>query len=155
MAIVTKLFTDLVKKSDPNDLDVFVLQDGSSGVYYYVVRSDLLNNINLEVFTETEFDNGTVSSGTFTPDCDTKANSHLVTILGDCTIEVPTKTMTGNQMIEAGLTIINGDSYTVSWGTNWDWGDAGEPTLTTKSIIGFKRRAGETKTKAWHHGGYS
>lgn len=156
MADLKLVFSELPSQDSPDGDDLLAIEDGATGVYYHVTRDDLMKGINLGVFTETEYDNGTISSGTFTPDCDNDGNSHKVTIGGDCTIEVPTKTLTGSKMIEAGITVIAGGSHTVSWGSNWDWGSAGAPTLSTgKTVIGFKRTAGDTKTMAWHHGGYA
>ena len=154
MAIL-KLFTELANKSAPVDADILAIEEGSSGNYYNITIADLLKNINLIAFTESTYDNGNLASGTLTPDCDTDGNSHKVTMTGAATIEVPTKTLTGDQSIEAAINILGGDTYTVTWGFNWDWGDAGAPTLTANSMIGFYRRAGDTKTKAWHHGGYA
>ena len=156
MADVLKLFSELANKTNPDDTDILAIES-SLGIYYYVTRGNLLKAINLVSFTESEYDNGNVAAGTFTPNCDTNGNSHLVTLTGSgVTIEVPTKSLTGDQMIEGGLTIVGGDSNAIAgWGANWDFGDEGTPTLTSKSVIGFKRRAGDTKTIAWHKGGYA
>jgi len=156
MADVLKLFSELGNQPNPSDTDLLAIES-SGGIYYYVTRGDLLKAINLVSFTESEYDNGNVSAGTFTPNCEAYGNSHRVTLTGSgVTIEVPTKTLTGDQMIEGGITIVGGDTNAISgWGSGWDFGDEGEPALTSKSIIGFKRRAGDTKTTAWHKGGYA
>ena len=124
---------------------------------YKVTIDNLLKNIKLVSFKESEYNNGSIASGTFTPDCDANGNSHLITLTGaGVTIEVPTKTLTGDDLIEGSINIKGGDVNAIAgWGVNWTFGTAGEPTLTADSEIGFKRTAGDTKTKAWHNGGFA
>lgn len=152
MAILKKI-SELTAITTPAIADVLAIVQGAAT--YKIAIADLFKIMAMSSFTETEYDNGSVASGTFTPDCDTNGNSHRVTLTGTVTFEVPTRTLTGSEMIEGGITVIGGDTNTPTWGADWDWGTAGAPTLTAKSMLGFKRRAGDTKTMVWHVGGFS
>jgi hypothetical protein len=79
-------------------------------------------------------DDGTVSSGTYTPDC-TVNDSRLVTIGGNITIDVPTVNLSAGEVQYGILELIGGDAYSVSFAAGWDWGDQDPPTLTARSLI--------------------
>lgn len=124
-----------------------------AGITKKASRKDFLKGQQLENYTEKTHSYGTVSSGTFTPDHDANGNNHIVAVGGDITIAEPDSNFTSG-LIEGSVEMIDGDVHTITWGGGWDWGDAGEPTLTAKSIIGYRKGYGDAKTKVWHLGGF-
>lgn len=55
-------------------------------------------------------------------------NHYKMTLAGNITINNPTNQVAGQS---GAIEIVNGGSYTVSWGTDWDFAAGTAPTITT------------------------
>ena len=73
-------------------------------------------------------DHGTlIANTTFRQDFAT-SNMFKMTLGGNITVNNPTNQVAGQSGI---IEIVNGGSYTVSWGTDWDFASGTAPTITS------------------------
>lgn len=152
--MANKVFSQLTQTTVPLDSDIICIEL-TGGAYRHILKSDFMKDFDAVNYTESIYDNGSLASGTLTPNCDTNGNSHKVTITGNITIEAPTKALVSGQFVSGFIRIAGGDAHAVTWGATYDWGDDGAPTLTSNSIIGFFRESGDTNTSVWHKGGFA
>jgi len=142
----------LTATTSSSNTDYLVIDNGSANK---ILKSDLTKQISLDQVLTSYRNDGVIAGGTYTPDCTAYANDFFITLSGNVTIEVPTVSFGTQQSVWGSIEIINGDTYSIIWGANWDWGESGVPTLTSKSLIGFYRKDSDVKTKAWHKGGFA
>ena len=143
--------SELPTASSVGDTDIFPVRnaDGTRKIS----KADFLKTQSWNKYTHTAHDYGTLSSGTFTPDC---ANGyyHKITVTGNITLAVPTAIIGSGLKVSGMIEIVGADLYTVTLDANYRWLN-GTPTLTAKSLIEFYRKDGDTLTQAWHRGGFS
>ena len=73
-------------------------------------------------------DHGTlIANTTFRQDFAT-SNMFKMTLGGNITVNNPTNQVAGQSGV---IEIVNGGSYTVSWGTDWDFASGTAPTITS------------------------
>ena len=68
-----------------------------------------------------------IANTTFRQDFAT-SNHFKMTLAGNITVNNPTNQVAGQS---GAIEIVNGGSYTVSWGTDWDFAAGTAPTITT------------------------
>lgn len=137
------------------DDDTIVVID-ENGIVYGINRQDLIKALHLQNYTTSFHNYGAIGSGVFTPNHDTNlCTYHIATATGNITIDTPVVSLPAGYIGEGVIELIDGNAHTIIWGADWDFGAAGEPVLTSKSLIAYARGSGDVKTKAWHEGGFS
>jgi len=126
-----------------------------AGVTKNASKGDFVKDQELSSHTQAIKNHGTVLSGTVTPACSVDCNAHVIDVGGAIVLATPSATLIAGQMVTGTIELLGGDVNAVTFDANYDWGAAGAPTLTAKSLIGFSRKFGDVKTAAWHIGGFS
>lgn len=144
--MANKLFSQLTQTTVTANTDLICIEL-TGGAYRYILKSDLIKSFDAIRYTEVSYTDS-IATGTYTHDTDTNGNSLDLTITGAITMAQPTATLTGDQYISGSMEIHGWDTNAITWnGTDWDWGDIGEPTtLTARMLIWFYRKSGDTKT---------
>jgi len=121
-----------------------------------LTRDQFTSDIILSKYLESIFDMGSILvAETATPNIDTNGVNHTMTIAGDCTIAVPVVTLPAGKMVSGMIEVIAGSSYNITWGSSYDWGSDGLPTITGTALFGYSRISGNVKTRIWVKDGFS
>ena len=58
-------------------------------------------------------------------------------------------------MVSGLIEVVGASAYNVSWGSSYDWGSDGIPTVSGVALFGYSRIAGNVKTRIWVKDGFS
>jgi len=136
-------------------------QGGTSAQLWYIgdsayqaIVAENMRSPGMVTPTELFYDDGDVS-GTYTPNL-ALANNHKVNFTGNCTINAPTMNNlpighSKNGFIE----ITASGAHSITWSSDWDFGGYAAPVIDAKMVIGFYRKYGDAKTRAWYRKGFA